>query len=189
MARCPLGVPDLARCQRAAHVGAERRVSHAGLLNPNDVEVLTNVFAHQRDRFGRCARHVRNTDPNNGAHELRVKESELPSQVAAPVVADDDGLLNLKRAEQRRQIAGQRFDVVGLDRLRRAAAAETAQVGRDRAPPRLRDRLHLMAPRIPKLREAVEQQHGLALAALGYVQFDLAELNLLVRDCGHAVSL
>jgi hypothetical protein len=46
-----------------------------------------------------------------------------------------------------------------------------------------------MAPRIPKLREAVEQKHGLALAALGYVEFDITELKLLVRDCGHAVSL
>ena len=46
-----------------------------------------------------------------------------------------------------------------------------------------------MAPRIPKLREAVQQQHRLALAAPGHVEFDITELKLLVRDCGHAVSL
>jgi hypothetical protein len=46
-----------------------------------------------------------------------------------------------------------------------------------------------MAPRIPKLREAMQQQHRLALAALCDVKLNLAKLNLLVRDCGHALSL
>ena len=46
-----------------------------------------------------------------------------------------------------------------------------------------------MAPRVPKLWEAMQQQHRLTLAALCDVKLNLAKLNLLVRDRGHAVSL
>ena len=35
----------------------------------------------------------------------------------------------------------------------------------------------------------MEQQYRLALAAVRNVQLKLAKLKLLVRDCGHAVSL
>ncbi|CAB4346880.1 unannotated protein [freshwater metagenome] len=74
MPRRPLGVPHLASSQRAAHVGAERGVGDARLLNPDDVKIVTDVLAHQGRRLGRRARHVGDADADNGAHELGMEQ-------------------------------------------------------------------------------------------------------------------
>ena len=55
--------------------------------------------------------------PMTPATRVGMKQRHRPGDDAAPVVADEDGLLDLQRVEQADEIAGQMMDVVGLDRL------------------------------------------------------------------------
>src|SRR5438094_6152587 len=66
---------------------------------------------------------------------------------------------------------------VGLDRLRRVAAAIAAHVGRERPKSGARQRRQLMPPGIPGLRPAVTEHDRRPLAHLGHMQADAVCLD------------
>lgn len=73
-------------------------------------------------------------------------QRHLPDHEAAPVVADEDRLVDFQMIKQPDQIAGQMLDVIGLDWLGPIGRAIAALVGRDHADAGLTQRLDLMAP-------------------------------------------
>src|SRR5262249_19226737 len=76
---------------------------------------------------------------------------------ATPVVADEDGTLDLKRIEEADQIASKLGEPVGVDGGWSAARAVTALIGSDGAKSRPGDRVELMAPAEGEIRKAVTE--------------------------------
>ena len=112
------------------------------------------------------------------AHALGVVDGEPPGHAAAPVVGHDAGALVAERREQARRVAGQRVEVVGRDAARLVGARVAALIGRDHAEARAGEPLDLARPRVPELREAVEQQHRAARRrALDHEELDLADVD------------
>jgi len=104
-------------------------------------------------------------------------------------VPDDHGLPLAQRLDQPDGVADQVQDRVGLDRLRPARAAIAALVRSDRVEARLGKRGQLVAPGVPALGEAVQQQHRRARARLGDVHAQpAAGVDQTVVDLGHRHS-
>ena len=62
---------------------------------------------------------------------VEMPQRHLPDDDAAPVVADEDRLLDAEMVEQADEVAGQMLDVVGLDGVRPVGRAIAALVRRD----------------------------------------------------------
>ena len=74
---------------------------------------------------------MRGVDADNAGDAIDMPQRHLPDDEAAPVVADEDRLVDLQMIEQADEIAGQMLDVVGLDRLGPVGRAIAALVRRD----------------------------------------------------------
>ena len=84
-------------------------------------------------------------------------QRHLPDDKAAPVVADEDRLVDLEMIEQADEIAGQVLDVVGLDRLGPVGRAIAALIRRNHPNAGLAQRLDLVAPGKRDLRPAMAE--------------------------------
>ena len=93
--------------------------------------LLAEALAQQFDRIGRRAVGVRGVDADNAGDAIDMPQRHLPDDEAAPVVADEDRLVDLEMIEQADEIAGQMLDVIGLDRLRPVGRAIAALIRRD----------------------------------------------------------
>ncbi len=74
---------------------------------------------------------MRRVDADDTGDAIEMPQRHLPDDKAAPVVADENRLVDLKMIEQADEIAGQMLDVVGLDRLGPVGRAIAALVRRD----------------------------------------------------------
>src|SRR3954469_3550573 len=88
---------------------------------------------------------------------IDMPQRHLPDDKAAPVVADENRLVDLEMIEQADEIAGQVLDVVSLDRFGTVGRTKAALIGRDRANAGLAQHLELVAPRKRDLRPAVAE--------------------------------
>ena len=73
-------------------------------------------------------------------------QRHLPDDEAAPVVADEDRLVDLEMVEQTDEIAGQVLDIVGFDRLGPVGRTIATLIRRNHPNAGLRQRLDLMPP-------------------------------------------
>src|SRR5262245_18795016 len=89
-------------------------------------------------------------------HASRVQKRRMPGDRRAPIVTDDDELLVAKRIRQSDDIIRQLDDVVGFDLRGAVTAAVAALVRRDDLEPGFNQRVNLMSPEAPALREAVQ---------------------------------
>ena len=74
---------------------------------------------------------VRRVNPDDAGDAVDMPQRHLPDDKAAPVVADENRLVDLEMIEQADEIAGQVLHIVGLDRLRPVGRAITALIRRD----------------------------------------------------------
>ena len=103
-----------------------------------------------------------------------------PSEACAPVVPDNGRLTCAAMTYETEHVVHQLLDPVVFDPARFCAQVITAQVGRDDAEV-LTERRQLMPPRVPTLREAMQQHdQTLARAALDIVQTHVAHLRVAV---------
>src|SRR5204862_1676659 len=102
--------------------------------------------------------------------------------VRAPVVTDDARTLCADVVEQAGDVAAELDDVVGVRIGWRARAAVAAHVRREYVVPRAGQRFDLVAPRVPELREPVDQDDRLPLPRLRDVQLDAVRADLAVAD-------
>ena len=99
----------------------------------------------------------------------------------------DNSPLRAERVQERDHIAGQVQHRVLGDVGRRAGLAVAALVRRYRVVASGGEGGQLVTPRVPALRESVQQEHERAVAGLGDVHGQSAGLQLPVRDRGNAL--
>src|SRR5579872_7014081 len=110
-------------------------------------------------------------DPDHASDAIAVPKRHLPNDKPAPVVADEDSLVDFQMIEQADEIAGQVLHIVGLDRLRPVGRAVAALVRSNHAGPGLAKRLDLMTPGKCQLRPTVAKHHwGLIGLRTGFVK-------------------
>ena len=105
---------------------------------------------------------------------LGVPEAEQERGEAAPVVSDQLHPVEVQRVEQRDDVGGKRLRVVPP--ARGVAPAEAAQV-RHHEPELSAQRRDELAPAVPVLRPAVQQQQRISLAGLGHVHAQVGEIH------------
>ena len=81
----------------------------------------------------------------------------MPCDGRTPVVADDDKLLVAQSISEANDVIRQFNDVVGFDRLGPVAATVATLVGHGDLEPSFHQRVDLVAPEVPALRETVQQ--------------------------------
>jgi hypothetical protein len=79
-------------------------------------------------------------------------------------VADNVRTLDTQMVHYPKNVANEGGDAVGLDAFRLVGCAEAAEVGDDDFEPDFGQCRHLLAPQTPGVREAVEQDDGLAFS-------------------------
>src|SRR5690349_21125619 len=113
---------------------------------------------HRAHRIGWLywrARHERSVDPDHPLDAIARHQGGIPRDRAAPIVSDDPAFADSECVEHPDYIADQLTLGVRLDWRRTFGLAVAALIGRDRTKARLRERLHLMAPRVPHLGKAM----------------------------------
>ncbi|MGY2934351.1 hypothetical protein ACVWZ6_003953 [Bradyrhizobium sp. GM6.1] len=130
-----------------------------GILELHDIHLFAEARAQELDRIGPGAVGMRRIDADHAGDPVDVPEWHLPDDKTAPVMADEDRLIDLKMVEQADQIAGQVLDVVVLDRLWPVGRAVAALVRRDHADAGLAQRLDLVAPGKCEFGPAMAQHH------------------------------
>ena len=112
---------------------------------------------------------------------LRQVQRELPGHRAAPVVPDDRRLLALEMADDRRDVADEQAHVVVLDARRLVAQVVAALIdGHDLEA--IRQRRHLMPPRVPEVGEAVNHDDERGGAGLFRAERGVVNLHAALRD-------
>jgi hypothetical protein len=138
-------------------------------LDPADVVVVAEERPEAVDGLPRgAAGRVGDAERDERAHPVGPEQAEAPGHERAPVVRRHEHLALAERVEERHQVPhhvqrgvlrGRIVVVVAAPRRRRVGAAVPAQVRRHGAVPGRGQRPHLVAPGVPQLREAVQQQH------------------------------
>ena len=100
---------------------------------------------------------MRRVERDDAGDPVRIAHGRFPDDIAAPVVADDDRLVDLEMVEEADDVAGQTVDGIVLDRRRTVAFAVAALVERDRAKARLVQPLDLATPGEGDLGKAVAE--------------------------------
>jgi len=116
-------------------------------------------------------------ETHHRAARRAVEQGRVPRDETAPVVADQDVVVMAERTREAIDIASQRTNVVVRDSFGTAACTVTALVGYGDAITGGNDGIDLIAPQIPALRPAVEQDDQ------GAVAFDdRAQMHAIGRD-------
>src|SRR5216683_3746298 len=151
---------------RLAHEGvkslldptAEYSVRFApGGLKLHDVHVLAEPFAKELDWVRRRPIGVRRVDPDDAGDAIDMPQRHLPYNKTAPVMTDEDRLVDLEIIKQPDEIAGEVFHIVGFDRLWAVGRAVTALIRRNHPNAGSRQRLDLVAPGKCDFRPAVAE--------------------------------
>ncbi len=159
--------------QPPTHVLVELALGPAGLLEVLDVELLG--AGHQPEGVGRAGvprRPERHRQAADGTEHVGPQQGRVPRDRRTPVVADDDGLLLAERAHESDVVGDVAQHPVVLDGRRRRRTAVAAHVDGHGPVAGGGERRQLVAPRVPRLREPVDEQHQRPLALLHDVQAD-----------------
>jgi hypothetical protein len=120
-------------------------------------------------------------------HPVGGEHGEPPGQGGAPVVADHRGPPHPKDVEHAGDIGDQDPQLVRLDVGRAGRLAEAAQVGGEHPHAGAGQGLHLVAPELPGVGEAVQQHHRRAILGpgVGQVQVDAVGRHRALGRRGH----
>ena len=94
------------------------------------------------------------------------EQAEVPGNEGAPIVAHEEDPIQTKCVQEGYEVADDVEDGVTGGGGRRVGVAVAAEVGGDGTVAAGGSREHLVAPRVPELREAVEEEHRRAGARL-----------------------
>ena len=115
------------------------------------------ALAEQLDRIDRRAIGMRRVDADDAGYAIDVSHRHLPDDEPAPVVTDENRLVDPEMIEQPDEVAGQMLEVVSLDRLGAVGRAVAALVRRDHPDARFAQRLDLITPGEGEFRPAMAQ--------------------------------
>ncbi len=181
-----VGVHDL--LEVAADVGFELGFGLAGLLVVEHVVAAVagaECGVHGLSRRDRAGRVVGRIEADEALGAVRVAEAELPDVVAAPVVADDDGLFEIEGIEEAGDVGADDARAVGGGIRGGVGAAVAAHVRRDGVEAGIAKGAELVTPGVPELGPAMAEDHGEAGAAFGDVHRNAICLDLAMGDFGH----
>ncbi len=172
------GDREINRPQRFPNAGFKFGLSHAGLLEINHVPEIVAVKFLFGQRPGSPSR-VRHAHSDDCAHPRRMQKRRMPRDRRAPIVTE--------RAGKPGDIVRQFDDVVGFNLRRPVAASITALVWRGHLEPGGDQRINLMPPQVPALREAVQENDQRAIAFDDGAQADAIRFDQLKIWFFHAV--
>ncbi len=92
--------------ERLADIARQNFVGDAGLLEEDDIIVLAAHHLQAHDRIDRRAREERRVDADDASHACGLMDRHLPDHNPAPIVADEDRVLDGERIEHPGEIAG-----------------------------------------------------------------------------------
>ena len=124
---------------------------------------------------------MRQVEDDQVLRHLRQVDRELPGDHAAPVVSDDRRLVAPEMADHRRDVADEQADVVVLDAFGFVTQVVAALIDRHHLKA-IRQRLHLMTPRVPEVRKAVDHHDERALAERRVVNLHSLRFGVAVFD-------
>ena len=104
-------------------------------------------------------------------------------------MADDRRLVRADIVDDGVEVAGHLLDRIGVDGLRRVAAAVTAHVGGDDMIARVRECGHLVPPAVGQFGPAVHEEHERPFALFDDAQAHVARLHEAFRRSGHAAPI
>ena len=132
----------------------------------------------------------RHTHVVDRGHTVRMQAGHLPERDGAPVVTDERRSFIPVMVEQCAKICGQSVRAVVSDLAGQAAKPVPAPVQRDRPIARRRQRLELVAPRVPGFGESVAQEdrRPVRIAATHDVHRDVIDLDQVVGEVDHRGS-
>ena len=116
--------------------------------------------------------------------DLGMVHRERPGGGSTPVVADHERGLGAALLDEPADVGGQLVGAVGGDAVRLGRQVVAAQVGRDDAEARCRERRDLPPPAVPELREAVQQDDQRPVAGLDVMQPHVADLGVALPKFG-----
>ena len=112
----------------------------------------------------------------------------MPGDGRAPVVTGDHRGICAERVQQTDHIAYQVQKRVLLDGLGAVGLAVAAHVWRDRAKASFPERLKLVPPGIPRLRESMTQEHERTGAAFGDVHANSVRFDEAMLEFNHRAA-
>ncbi len=141
------GIIELA--QGAAHVGLERRLGDAFVLEIDHVKEAALIGEHRfHDLRERRRRHavIGHREAGDGAHLVGMEDGCVPRDRRAPIVADEHRRLTGRQGvDDGGDIPGHRLHRIGLDRVRLVGSAIAAHIDGARGEAGGRERRHLVA--------------------------------------------
>ena len=99
-------------------------------------------------------------DSDHAGHAIHMPQGHVPDYKATPVMADENGLIDLQMIEQPHEIAGKMLDVVRLHSFRPIGRTIAALVRGNHSNSCGAERLDLVAPGKRNLRPAVAKNEG-----------------------------
>jgi hypothetical protein len=127
-------------------------------------------------------RGVRQVENDQPLDEIRPGHRQEPGDRAAPVVPHDDRAGFAQVADDGGDVGHEQLHVVGFFSRGLVAEVVPAQIDRGDAKPGGGQRPHLLAPRVPEVREPVEHDDERALPELRVVDLHAAAVGVAVRD-------
>src|SRR5262249_53850032 len=112
----------------------------------------------------------------------------MPRDRRTPIMADHDETLLTKSGSEARDVAAQFDDVVGLDRLGFVTAAVTSLIRDSDLKACGDERIDLMPPQVPALREPVQKNHERTAAFNDGAQCDGVGFDHLEATLFHLAS-
>jgi hypothetical protein len=178
------GAAEQELAEGGGEVTRELGIRDAGLLEVHHVEGVADAAAHGGDRRGRAAGAVGHAQPDHPADPVRPQQRGVPGHRRAPVVPGQHRLPFAEYVHQPDDVAGQVQDGVRIRGRRAAGPAVPALIRRDRVESGGGQRGQLVTPRVPRLREAVQQQHERPAARLGDMHPQAADVEVAMSDSG-----
>ena len=166
------GIGAEARAHEALFTPAQQQLRDARHLECRDVRAppqLGGISKRLAEASG-----VRRVDDDQPLDEVRTVHPQRPRRRTAPVVRHDGRADGTKVPDHRREIPGDRPSAVRVDPARLVGEVVAAEIERHGAKPGLGQRGQLPAPRVPEVREAVDEDDQRPVAGLDRVQSDAA---------------
>ena len=144
--------------------GLQRQLRHDGQLEeqhvPGASTLRPGAGEHGLEHVG-----MRDVHDDETIERTRAADREGPGDRRAPVVADQQPAARAERVEQCRRVVDEVAHAIGVALDRPVAVAVAAQIGGDRVPAHLGQRLELVAPRKPTLGEAMQAERDVVARA------------------------
>ncbi len=166
-------------------VRTEVRVCRARALKVIGVNTVAESFDHFSELRLRATGPVRQAQADHPTYQVWPHERCMPRYFRAPIVTDDHTFFLIESIQQLDDVANQMHNGVLFHGNRMVTLAIPALIHRYRSKPGLGKGRNLMAPRIPHLGKAVQEQNQRPSAGFGDMQADVTRLNKSMRNGGH----